>query len=76
MKCFHCAAEAEERETNHIMDSGDCIIIVRHVPSHVCPACGEVMYTASVAKHLEGLVSAAKAVMTEIAVINYPNRIA
>lgn len=71
MKCFHCAAEAEPRDTNHIVDLGDCIIIVRHVPSYVCPQCGEVMYAAAVAKRLERHVAAAKAAMSELLVINY-----
>ena len=31
---------AEERLTNHIVDLDSCIIIVRRVPSHVCPKCG------------------------------------
>lgn len=76
MKCYSCATDAAEKPTNHIVDLGDCIIIVRHVPSFVCPQCGEIMYTAAVAKQLEKLVTAAKAVMTEIAVINYPGQIA
>lgn len=71
MKCFHCGAEAEPRKTNHIVDLEDCIVIVRHVPSFVCPQCKEVMYTASVARHLEQYVIAAKAAMSELSVINY-----
>ncbi len=71
MKCFHCAAEAQERETNHIVDLDNCIIIVRRVPSYVCPECGEVMYTAPDAKRLERYVNAAKAAMSELSVIDY-----
>ena len=71
MKCFHCTAETEPRRTNHIVDLGDCIIIVRHVPSFVCSECGEVMYSAPVAKQLEQYVTAAKAAMSELSVINY-----
>ncbi len=71
MKCFQCAAEAQEQETNHIVDLGNCIIIVRRVPSYVCPHCGEVMYTAPVAKRLEQYVSMAKATMNELSVIDF-----
>lgn len=71
MKCFYCASEAEERLTNHIVDLGDCIIIVRRVPSHVCPKCGEVMYTAPVAKRLERYIETAKSAMSELSVVNY-----
>ena len=65
MKCCRCAAEAEQRKTNHIVDMDNCIVIVRRVPSYVCPSCGEVMYAAPVAKQLERYVQAARAAMSE-----------
>jgi len=71
MRCFRCAAESQARETNYILDVENCIIIVRHVPSYVCPECGEVMYTAPVAKRLEQYVSTAKAAMSELSVVDY-----
>lgn len=76
MKCYQCAAEAVPRQTNHIVDLGECIIIVRHVPSFVCPQCGEVMYTAPVAKRLEQYIASAKSAMSELSVINYQDSIA
>lgn len=76
MKCFHCAADTEERQTNHIVDYQDSIIIVRHVPSFVCPKCGEVMYSAPVAKRVEQYVQMAKAAMSELSVVNYQDLIA
>lgn len=76
MKCYHCAVEADAKKTNHIVDMDDCIIIVRQVPSYVCPECGEVMYTASVAKQIEQYVDAAKSAMSDLSVINYQNLIA
>ena len=76
MKCYKCAAVAIEKLTNYIVDLGECIIIVRHVPSFVCPDCGEVMYTASVAKQLESIVTLAKNSLTEIVVMNYSEKIA
>lgn len=71
MKCFRCAAETEQRMTNHIVDLDNCIVIVRHVPSFVCPECGEVMYSAPVAKRLERYVNIAKSAMSELSVVNY-----
>lgn len=71
MKCIHCASEAVERLTNHIVDLDDRIIIVRRVPSHVCPKCGKVMYTAPVARRLERYVEIAKSAMSELSVVNY-----
>ena len=72
MKCYKCMAEAVEKQTNYIVDLGECIIIVRHVPSFVCPECGEVMYTASVAKRLEQIVNDARSSLMEIVVMTYP----
>ena len=71
MKCYHCASETKEKETNHITDFGECIVIIRRVPSYVCPNCGEVMYSAEVAKQLERCVNAAKSVMSELSVVDY-----
>ncbi len=73
MKCYKCAEEAVEKQTNYIVDLGQGVIIIRHVPSFVCPKCGEVMYTAVVAKKLEQLVDSAQNSMTEIAVMSYPD---
>ena len=72
MKCYKCMAEAVEKQTNYIVDLGECIIIVRHVPSFVCTECGEVMYTASVAKRLEQIVNDARSSLMEIVVMTYP----
>ncbi len=71
MKCYKCAEEAVEKQTNYIVDLGQGIIIIRHVPSFVCPKCGEVMYTATVAKKLEQLVDSARNGLMEIVVMSY-----
>lgn len=76
MKCYKCMEEAVEKQTNYIVDLGECIIIVRHVPSFVCPQCGEVMYTASVAKRLEQIVNDARSSLMEIVVMSYPDNAA
>ena len=71
MKFYKCAKEAIEKETNYIVDLDHGIIIIRHVPSLVCPNCGEVMYTASVAKKLEQLVNYGRNSLMEIVVMSY-----
>ena len=71
MKCYKCTGDAVEKQTNYIVDLGECIIIIRRVPSFVCPVCGEVMYTAPVAKRLEQIVDSAKSSLTEIVVMSY-----
>lgn len=76
MKCCKCAAEAVEKKTNYIVDLGQDIIIVRGVPSFVCLDCGEVMYTAPVAKKLELLVDSARSSLMEIVVMSYSDHAA
>lgn len=71
MICFMCKGTTEDRLTNFIADLGNCIIIVKGVPSQVCTQCGEVSYSNDVAEQLQKIVNATKNAMTEIAVVNY-----
>jgi len=69
--CFMCKGHMENKLTTFMVDVGNCIIIVRNVPSQVCTQCGEVSYTDEVAEQLERIVSTLRDSMTEIAVVNY-----
>ncbi len=71
MTCFMCKGTTEDRLTNFIADLGNCIIIVKGVPSQICTQCGEVSYSNDVAEQLQKIVNATKNAMTEIAVVNY-----
>ena len=53
MSCFMCKGNLEDKLTNFIADLGNCIIIVKDVPSQVCSQCGEVSYSNDVALQLE-----------------------
>ncbi|MGN0171201.1 MAG: type II toxin-antitoxin system MqsA family antitoxin [Acutalibacteraceae bacterium] len=76
MSCFMCKGTTEEKNTTFMVDLGNCIVIVKNVPSHVCTQCGEVSYSDDVAKRLEQIVDSMKAAITEIAVVNYADRVA
>lgn len=71
MNCIMCKGDLEEKLTNFMVDLGNCIIIVKDVPSHVCSQCGEVSYSHDVATRLEEITSSMKNAMTEIAVVHY-----
>lgn len=71
--CIMCKGNLEDRKTNFIADLGDCIIIVKDVPSQVCSQCGEVSYSHDVAVQLEKIVNHMKDTLTEIAVVHYSN---
>lgn len=61
----------EDQLTTFMVDLGNCIVIVRNVPSQVCKQCGEISYTDEVAGQLETIVNSVRSSMTEIAVVNY-----
>lgn len=76
MKCFVCKGEIENKNTTFMVELDNCIIIIKNVPSQVCKQCGEVTYSNEVAKQLERLVNSVKDIITEIAVINYAEKVA
>ena len=69
MTCISCKGDLINKNTNFIADLGDCIIIVKDVPSQVCSQCGEVSYSHEVAKRLEEIVGQMKNIMTEVAIV-------
>ena len=71
-----CKGTLEDKLTTFMVDLGNCIVIVKNVPSQVCTQCGEVSYSDDVTKRLEAIVSSMRAAITEIAVVNYPDRVA
>lgn len=71
MSCFMCKGNLEDKLTNFIADLGNCIIIVKDVPSQVCSQCGEVSYSNDVALQLEKIINKTKSTLTEIAVVRY-----
>ncbi|WP_196606522.1 type II toxin-antitoxin system MqsA family antitoxin [Pectinatus frisingensis] len=74
MNCLMCKGELENKNTTYMVDLGNCIVIVKNVPSQVCSQCGEISYSNDVAKELEKIVNTLRSALTEIAVVNYPNK--
>lgn len=72
MKCLKCKGEMQEDRTTYVADLERCVVVVRHVPCMKCEECGEVVYTGAVMATLERLIETLKDVLTEVAVINYP----
>lgn len=71
MNCFMCKGHLVDKSTTFLADLGDCIVIVKNVPSQVCTQCGEVSYSNEVARKLESIINLLRRSSTEIAVINY-----
>lgn len=77
MNCFMCKGEMTDRLASFIVDLDSCIVIVKNVPTRVCDQCGEKSYIDEVGKQLMKIVNSIKSNLnTEIAVINYSNKVA
>ena len=75
MKCFVCRGHLEDKKTTFMAETGNSIIIVKNVPSQVCRQCGEVSYNNEVADCLDKIINKMREALTEIAVVNYSDRI-
>ena len=76
MMCFMCKGHLIDKPTTFMVDIEKSIIIVRNVPSQVCNQCGEVSYNNDVTKQLEKIVNSLRKSITEIAVVNYADKVA
>ena len=57
-------------------DIRDCVIIVKNVPSLVCQQCGEVYYDDETMERLEKIVDSLREAVTEVAIVDYPGKVA
>jgi len=77
MNCFMCKGKLTDQNTSFMVDLGNCIVIVKNVPSQVCSQCGEASYSNDVARQLEKIANTIKSTtITEIAVVNYSDKVA
>lgn len=76
MNCFMCKGRMEDKKVNHIVDLGNCIIIIKNVPGLVCKQCGEVYFENEIVKNIEAIAKGLRKVITEIAVVNYTDKVA
>lgn len=76
MKCFMCKGTLENKYTAFMLEMGDCIIIIKNVPSQVCTQCGEVSYCNEIAKKLESMVNRIKPIVSDVAVFEYSKLVA
>lgn len=77
MACFMCNGEMIDGVTNHFvtLDNG-CIVIVKNVPCMRCTQCGETWYNGVVATKLEEIIDSLEKTFTEVAIINYNDKVA
>lgn len=76
MNCFYCKGTMSEQTTTHVVTLDNCIIIIKRVPCMKCSQCGETFYSDEVAGQLEKIVGGLRSALTEIAVVNYSDKVA
>jgi YgiT-type zinc finger domain-containing protein len=77
MKCGICKAEMEETTVTYTEDIDQGVIVIRHVPAHVCTECGNTWYNGTIAAQLEKMVDKfASSAGTEVSVINFEKLVA
>lgn len=70
--CTICKCDtAKQSTTTHVVNYKNCVIIIKNVPCEECEQCGERYYSNEVAERLEKMVEKAKALMQEVAVLDY-----
>jgi len=77
MTCFMCKGNVNEGFSTFTADVGNCIIVIKNVPSRVCGQCGEASYSDEVARRLEQIVhNLTDSAAAEIAVVSYSEKAA
>jgi YgiT-type zinc finger domain-containing protein len=77
MKCGICNAEMEEKDVTYTEDVDQAVIVIRHVPAHVCTECGNTWYNGTVVAELEKLVDIFVSQSgQDVAIINFVRKIA
>ena len=76
MTCLICQGSMEVDTASHFADTGSCSIIIKNVPCNKCTQCGEVVFSLTVGKRLEQIISTLKNSFAEVAVVQYSNDVA
>jgi len=76
MDCIYCKGNIVDATTTYMADLEKCIVIIKNVPCKKCSQCGEISYNGTVVTKLEEIINQLENVMTEIAVVNYKDKVA
>ena len=77
MKCGICKAAMEEKSVTYTEDVNHGVIVIRHVPAHVCTECGNIWYTGIVAIQIEKLIDTfISLVGSEVSIIDFTKSVA
>jgi len=77
MKCGICKADMDETTVTYTEDIEQGVIVIRHVPAHVCTECGNIWYSGTIAVQLEKMVDRFTSLAgSEVSVIDFAKSVA
>lgn len=76
MTCFFCKGEMTSGHTIHTVELENSIVVIKNVPCFKCEQCGETVFNGEVLKQLDKIIDTLQANLTEVAIVNYPGRVA
>jgi len=76
MRCFFCKGHLSPDTTVHVVNTDKGVIIIRNVPCEKCDQCGETVYTGTIVKQLEAMVSSLHHSMAEVVIVSFANKVA
>lgn len=74
MNCIVCKGNLENKIVKFTADLGNCVLIIKDVPAHVCSQCGEISYSDDVFEKIEKIAAVARDSQTEIYVANFQQK--
>lgn len=76
MSCFFCKGDLGKSTTSYVVNLKSGVIIVKNVPCTECTQCGETFFDDEVMEQLEIIVNSLRTAITEVAIVNYPDKVA
>lgn len=76
MTCFFCKGDLVKGTTTYTVNFGNSVAVIKNVPCTECSQCGESFLDDDVMMQIEEIVKGLKDIMTEVAVIDYSNKVA
>jgi len=77
MRCGICKAVMEEATVTYTEDIEQAVVVVRHVPAHVCTECGNTWYSGTVAMQLEKMIDRiSSSTESEVSILNFSKSVA
>lgn len=76
MTCLFCKGDMENSYTTYFSELNNCMVIIKNVPCFKCTQCGETVFSGNVVKRIEGILGKIENSITEVAIVNYSDKVA